>query len=354
MEKFLNILNKYLYMIESNNRSRFDINDAEKFVIEKIGGYNAYAKMGGYSCFFDTVKMLKNQSTIAPIQSSGFNGLNPALSTRWRLIKEAQNDEWDMAFMMQLSDILDMSGYIRNKKWHTQKEKNYILSIYDFLRNAKNRELASCEERCLELFDNEKFLLTEDKKVLTRLNLSYEQLKMKKYGQMFTYWIGKRDVTNSVIILENHSTFFSMKRWVEDGGDIFGIYPDLLIFGDGKHIIKSLSFLDEIADANKCMITYFGDIDPEGWLIYYTLKRKYAEYNINLFFPAYNFLMDSGKSFPIGEKKQNMNSNVLDFILKEFDTSYPQYNNTIQKLWNEKYRIPQEILTYEELKDMVR
>jgi hypothetical protein len=64
--------------------------------------------------------------------------------------------------------------------------------------------------------------------------------------------------------------------------------------------------------------------------------------------------MDSGKSFPIGEKKQNMNSNVLDFILKEFDTSYPQYNNTIQKLWNEKYRIPQEILTYEELKDMVR
>lgn len=63
------------------------------------------------------------------------------------------------------------------------KRKNYIISIYDFLKNSNNRELASCEERCLELFGNEKFLFTEDKKVLSRLNLSYEQLKMKNMGK---------------------------------------------------------------------------------------------------------------------------------------------------------------------------
>jgi hypothetical protein len=352
MHKIPKSLNNFVSMVVNNNRKRFDIESAERFVIEKTGGYNTYAQLGGYSSFFDAVKLLEKHGVIAPIQSSGFNGLNPVLKSRWRIVREAHVDEWDIAFMMQLSDKLDMSGYIKNPKWHTQKEKQLILSIYKFLKTADKREWASCEERCLELFGNEKFLLTEDRKVLSRLNLTYERLKMKKYGHMFTYWIGKRDKIRRVIILENHSTFFSMKRWVERGGTVFGITPDLIIFGDGKHIIKSFSFLNEIADAKKCIIDYFGDVDPEGWQIYYTLKKNYSGYNINLFFPAYKFLLDAKESFPIGDSKQNMNPNVLDFIINEFKQIYTQYVDKILCLWNEKNRIPQEFLTYEVLKDM--
>src|SRR5699024_340550 len=99
---------------------------------------------------------------------------------------------------------------------------------------------ASVEERSLELFYDEKFLIhrketTKGKYgILKRLKLSYEDLKMKKYGEMFIYWNKNGGRIKRVIILENHSTFFSYKRLVEDGEDIFGFQVDALIFGEGK------------------------------------------------------------------------------------------------------------------------
>ncbi len=341
MDKILKLFDQFMNQMKEKQRNRFSIEAAEKFVIEKIGGQSAYIRAGGYPCFYGNIKLLEQREEIAPIMSSEFNGITPALKSRWRLVNESQTQSWDTAFMMQLSDRLDMSGYIRNPQWHTSKEKQYILKIYDFLAGAQKREYASCEERCLELFGNEKFLQTEDKKVLSRLNLTYEQLKMIKYGQMFTYWIRKREETHNVLILENHSTFFSIKRWVEKGGNVFGIEPDLIIFGDGKHIIKSLSFLDEIAVAKDCMIKYFGDIDPEGWLIYTLLKKSYLNLDISLFYPAYQFLLDTGKSYDIGKSQQNMNPKVLEDIVREFTQWKPEYTNRIRSLWDAIERILQ-------------
>jgi hypothetical protein len=353
MDKITKLLHLFVNQIKEKQRNRFSIEDAEKFIIEKVGGQSSYIRIGGYPCFYNAMKLLEESGVIAPILSSNFNGINPALQSRWRLASESQNQQLDTAFMMRLSDRLDMSGYIRNPKWHTSKEKQYILSIYEFLKNVEKREYASCEERCLELFGNEKFMQSEDKKVISRLNLTYEQLKMIKYGHMFTYWISKREKTRNVLILENHSTFFSIKRWVEKGGMVFGIEPDLIIFGDGKHIIKSLSFLDEIAVAKDCVIKYFGDIDPEGWLIYTSLKKSYSELDISLFFPAYQFLLDTGKSYDIGDSLQNMNPKVLENIIKEFTQLRPEYVEKIEGLWNDRKRIPQEFLTFEVLKDLV-
>lgn len=349
MDKILEQLNLFVKNMKENQRNRFCIEDAERFVVEKIGGQSSYFQTGGYHCFYNAIKSLEIGGVISPVKSSGFNGINPALQSRWKLRNELQQ-QWDVSFMMQLSDKLDMSGYINNPKWHTLKEKQYILNIYEFLKNANKREYASCEERCLELFGNEKFLQTEDKKIISRLNLTFEQLKMIKYGQMFTYWIRRREKTQNILILENHSTFFSIKRWVENGGSVFGIEPDLIIFGDGKHIIKSLSFLDEIAVAKSCVIKYFGDIDPEGFLIYNSLKKNYSDLCISMFYPAYKFLLDTGKSYDIGQSQQNMNTNVLEDITLEFMQVIPEYVNKIKDLWNGKKRIPQELLTYEVLK----
>ncbi len=352
MDKILKLLNLFVDYMKEKQRNRFSIEDAEKFVIEKIGGQSSYVRTGGYPFFYNAIKSLEQREVIAPVVSSNFNGINPALQSRWRLVCESQIQQWGTAFMMQLSDRLDMSGYIRNPKWHTSEEKQYILSIYEFFKSVEKREYASCEERCLELFGNEKFLQTEDKKVISRLNLTYDQLKMIKYGQMFTYWIRKREKTRKVLILENHSTFFSIKRWAEKGGIVFGMEPDLIIFGDGKHIIKSLSFLDEIAVAKECVIKYFGDIDPEGFLIYTSLKKSYSELDIGLFFPAYQFLLDTGKSYDIGHSRQNMNPKVLEDIIREFMQLKPEYAGIIEDLWNYKKRIPQEFLTYEVLKGL--
>mgnify|MGYP002412505162 CR=1 FL=1 len=155
-----------------------------------------------------------------------------------------------------------------------------------------------------------------DNKILSRLNITYEDLKMKKYGEMFIYWKRGIESIKKVIILENHSTFFSYKRACEKGIDIFG------------------------------EILYFGDIDPEGFMIYRSFKERYSDLNIDLHLKAYINLLKIARKHPcIG---QNKNILDLDFILNEFAShSLDDYGEMLKELWTRDLRIPQEYITYE-------
>jgi hypothetical protein len=345
-------INSCISEIQAQGKKRFNLSSIESRVITKMGGKSRYVNSGGYSAFRAAIIKLQEDGLIKPIESSEYNGMIPPLKTRWSIVDDAalHSKIWPEGFILQVSDMLDMSGYVRNPAWQTDQEKEYIENIYGFLKNADKREWASCEERCLELFGEEKFLSTGEKKVLARLNLTFENLKMKKYGQMFSYWIRNRKESNSIIILENHSTFFSFKRCAEKDIPIFSVCPDILIFGDGKNIIKSLGFLDEIADSKKCEIKYFGDIDPEGWLIYKLLSEKYPELNISLFMPAYRYLLQNGKSRPMGDVLQTSNREVLEYVAREFIRSdNHDLTEYLIRLWDERKRIPQEFITFETL-----
>jgi hypothetical protein len=351
----MDIVEKYfnncISEVQAQGKKRFNLSSIENHVITKIGGKSRYVNSGGYNAFRAAVIKLQEKGLIKPIEASEYNGMIPPLKTRWTLADSRDtNETWPESFILQVSDMLDMSGYVRNSGWQTAQEKKYIESIYHFLKNADKREWASCEERCLELFGEEKFLSTSEKRVLTRLNLTFEDLKMKKYGQMFSYWTRGKKESSQIIILENHSTFFSFKRCAERNIPIFTVNPDILIFGDGKNIIKSLEFLDEITDSKKCEIKYFGDIDPEGWLIYELLCKKHPHLNISLFMPAYRYLLQNGKSHPIGDVLQTSNRDVLKYIVDEFVRSgNSDLTDNIIKLWGNRRRIPQEYITFEVL-----
>ena len=64
--------------------------------------------------------------------------------------------------MMKLSDLLDFSFYERHPEWQTKEEWTIIQHLYTFLQSAEEREVVSLEERSLELFGHEKFLLDSE------------------------------------------------------------------------------------------------------------------------------------------------------------------------------------------------
>jgi DNA topoisomerase VI subunit A len=167
---------------------------------------------------------------------------------------------------------------------------------------------------------------------------------------MFVYWNrGVRQI-KTAIILENHSTFFSYKRAAMEGYDIFGIDPDAIIYGQGKDIVSSFSFIHEIADAERIKVFYFGDIDPEGYMIYKSLKEAYGSVNILLQLDAYKYLLYYGKSYPI-KKAQNKNIENLNFVTNEFAANnYHEVAENLKRLWDANRRIPQEFITYEYLR----
>jgi len=333
-----------------SHRKRFYLNDLKNYIIKKVNGVEAYSKIEGYKTLYKLLKDKEKADEIRAIKSSSLNDRNPPLKKRWELVKD-KKEKWDKREIFCLSSKLDLSYYLKRPDLQNTKLLEKLKKVYLFLKEKDEREWASREERSLELFDDEKFLSRkEGRRFLRRLKLSLADLKAEKYSQMFVYWKNNIKI-KKVLILENHSIFISCKRALSDDIPLFSFSPDTLIYGSGKHIVKSLSFLKEIADINEVEIYYVGDIDPAGFSIYHFLKEKYEDFNLQLFKEFYREMIKRGnKGYEI-KTEQNKNKVVLDTILKEFKVKKDKnFRETIKYLWENNLRIPQEVITYEVLK----
>lgn len=348
-------IKKFLVELKSKNKKRFDLDDLERYLINYYKGESIYHSNGGYLELHNQIISLKKREEIREIKSSSYNGLNPPLKNRWEVIVEKKVSTWDRSKLLRFSDSLDFSYYINNPVYQTDLEWEYIENIYRFLKSKDSREWSSVEERSLELFYDEKFLVKGKERskgkygILKRLKLSYEDLKMKKYGEMFIYWNRGTKYIKNIIILENHSTFFSYKRVAEEKGQVFGFDVDVLIFGEGKKIENSFSFIDEITTLDDLKVLYFGDVDSEGFGIYYRLKSRYPNINIKLQSKAYGDLIEmSNKEYP--QSGQKKDGEYLDFFLEEMEDSLNEDNiEKLRYIWDNDLRIPQELITYEYL-----
>lgn len=353
-----NIVKKTINDYQKQGRKTFNIKDIEDIIIKNIGGYTEYHIRGGYENFYNAIIKIKKEGLIDEMKTVGFNNTKPSLKLKWNIIYKDTLNKWSNKQILKLSDLLDMSKYIKNPRLQTDKELEYIEVIYNFIKHRDSREWATLEERSLELFKDEKYLKAGnkgnnheiEKGILKRLNLSLEDLKIKKYGEMFVYWNrGVKEVKN-VAIVENYSTFYSYKRTVEENRRIFGFFPDIIIFGGGKKIIKSLSFIEEIASNDDVKIKYFGDIDPEGLMIYDSIKNKYMNLDINLDIAAYRELINYYE-YKQPCYNQRKNKKALSNVLEEIrNTGEDELADKILKLWELDFRLPQEYITYEYIK----
>lgn len=344
--------------VKCKKNKKFELIELENFIINKCGGQSDYYKKGGYEAFYDAMQQLKEGGLIKEIKKSDSNKKNKLpMKLRWSLVNNETKQLWKDEDMIAVSDILNLKTYLKHPQYQTEQEWKYIKNIYLFLKESDKRQWASVEERCLELFDDEKFLTENEggkkqNRVLKRLGLKLEHIKAKQYGEQFIYW--NKGVSNikTIIILENHSTFFAFKNVVKNGIEIFEIEPDALIFGYGNKILSSFSFIDEIADSSIIKVYYFGDIDPVGISIYEGLREKYPNIDITLLASAYiELLKICNKNYKC--KDQIKIQKHLDLFLDELkQCNYESYEEDIKRLWNMNLRIPQELITYEYLLKM--
>lgn len=348
-------IRKYLEDLVKKNRKRFYLVDLENYIRDSFGGSSKYLEKGGYIAFSKAMNKLKDENLVKEIKASAYNGLNPPLRLRWEIVVKEKKQNWDKFKLLKFSDLLDFTYYLNNPNFQTDKEWEYVENIYNFLKDRDKREWASVEERSLELFYDEKYLIARKDSpkgkygILKRLKLSYDDLKMKNYGEMFIYWNrGTRDI-RKVIILENHSTFFSYKKMAEKNKEIFGIAPDILIYGEGNKIENSFAFIEEIGDISNMEVYYFGDIDSEGFGIYTRLKERYPNAYIKLQKQAYVHLISlCNRNYPWKGKVKNQV--YLDFFLKEMgDFLASDLRDKLINIWEKDFRIPQELINYEYL-----
>lgn len=328
-------------------KKKINMNDLE-IQLRKIVDH--YFDMDGYTLFCRAIHLLQEEGQLTPIQNKQLNGKTPGLPLYYWVNIKSQETKWNRLEMMKLSDQFDFSYYERHPEWQTVAEWGRIEKLYQFLQTSQERETVSIEERSLELFGHEKFLIDsesfpEGKGFLTRIGIAEEQLKMVRYGEPFVFWMkqGKeiKDIQR-VLIVENLSFFHTAIRLLED--ELLDYEPELIIYGEGTKIERSFSFFFRMFPPKNYLFYYAGDLDASGYGILIRLMEKYQDYSIQPALKIYRKMIECQHQRNDQKLGQTQNTTYRDLFFQWF-TEEEQV--LLRQLWQENQRIPQEVLTIE-------
>jgi hypothetical protein len=330
-----------------SQKKKINSNDLE-FQLRKL--MDDYFEMDGYSLFYRAVETLQAEGELIPIKNNQYNGKTPALPLFYWVNIKVQAAKWDRLEMMKLSNRFDFSYYERHPEWQTEDEWNRIQNLYTFLKSSQEREIVSLEERSLELFGHEKFLIDSDsfpdgKGFLARIGLSEDQLKMVNYGEPFVFWMkqGKemKDIQR-ILIVENLSFFHTSIKLLEENQ--LDYEPELIIYGEGTKIERSFSFFYRMFPQKNYLFYYAGDLDAAGYGIIIRLIEKYPDCCIQPALLIYRKMLECLEQRNDQKIGQTQNLKYRDLFFQWFTE---EEQASLLQLWQENKRIPQEVLTIE-------
>ena len=288
---------------------------------------------------------LINEEVIQPLKTSKKNVRG--MYVKYRIIKHNDTIEVKEEIVQTLIKPIKIEYYLKNPKEYVQ-DREFIQTINNYLKNSENKDMPiTVNERSYQLFKNEK-LLKENENILNKLGIEFETLNCyDTYEPFFCYinpsFQGKNKV---VIIIENKDTFWSTKKAAEGNSNVY-----MVIYGEGKKILKSFSYIKEFDISNSDKILYFGDIDYEGINICMSLIYAYPKYNIQIFKNAYKKCLELEDNLQKLHHNQNKVNHYIDEFCKVFDTLSQE---KLKYIFDNNFYIPQEILTFEELKKVIK
>lgn len=266
---------------------------------------------------------------------------------KYKILKlKEENEEKIKEEILKLDKKIKIDYFLKHPKEYI-KYKEIITPINEFIKQTNGRkiETITVNERSYQIYKNEK-CLKENEEILKKLGLTYKDLYAYDTYEPFFYYINTeyeiRKLKNkTILIIENKDTFWTIVKAIQKL-KIENIY--MIIYGEGKKILKSFSFIEEFKIDSKDNIYYFGDIDFEGINIYVSLKEKYNRYNISAYTKGYETILDIEKTPEKVRKNQNINQDKIEKFINEFDK---EYKDKLIEIFNNKKYIPQEVFNYE-------
>ena len=243
---------------------------------------------------------------IMPVKSSPLNGKKPALHTSYWLVEE-KPDYGEETEELQFRTVpgIRTDYYLKHLDVYREERKWVRLLNRFFLEQrgagGEGPACVSLNERSFQIWGREKFLQREQgRKILAHCGIGMEELRVYQTTEPLAYYSGTRRVLQTVLILENKDTFYTMRRWLmggfalsgEDGGKeesvdaasspgkIFGREIGTVIYGAGKGILRSFEDFQFCVEPHinhpNNEILYFGDLDYEGIGIYERLAALFS------------------------------------------------------------------------------
>lgn len=318
-----------------------------------------YLGIDDYESFAEKVQSLCEDGTIAPVKSSRTNGKRPPLYNRYA-IKQEEKDytQFEDELKYKLNYRLHADYYLKHLEQY-ERDRDMVLKLSSFLNEKKELldTVASENERSFQIWQREKFLREgAGKTLLKNLGFPVEELNIYPTTEPLAYFSIHKDIPQTILILENMDTFYTMRTFLlNGGGSIFSKPVSTLIYGRGKDIWRTFN------DFTVCIepyllngeneMLYFGDMDYEGIYIYQQLKENFKKgFEIKPFKEAYCFMLDKaeGESYELPQSKAGQNKNISDEFFSWFDKDY---RRRITGLLESGKYIPQEIISLRDLQE---
>lgn len=345
-------IEEYLFNLKQQRLKRLESKELETYIISFIGS-DAYWRFGGYNVFAKVISDLVKDRVIRPIKATGHNGRSPGLYNRYQLTIVDELSESDrQKLLVRYHPEINTSYYLKKPREY-EVDETYLVALDKFLRECagyKKQPQVTVNERSFEVFGYEKWLLSvHGQKFMQRIKITLDDLWCyQTYEPFFFFALKAADGSEklNVLIVENKDTFFSLKKLLQDGICTWnGITFHLLIYGEGRKIQKSFSFFWELEQYRHCETTfyYFGDLDPEGILIWFDLQKD-IDVEVKPFTYFYEALFEKfASTAPKLHSGQTLSKEAVAAFLDGFRL---QNVTNIRRMLEQRCYLPQEGLNY--------
>lgn len=343
-----NIVLNYLKNIKNKS---FDIDGLLKSIQTRYA--NFYDTSGGYSALYETIEGLVSDGYISPIKNSGRYFMTPPLFNRYRttdllrgkVIGKEEVEELTNEIMC-LNPKLDKHYYLEHPDKYLDDRKR-VVELNNWM-NKQDSTLTlprnTVNERSFEIFNNEKYLSDKGQKMILNLKLTLEDLNCYKTYEAFFYMLFDSKGKGNALIIENKDSFMSLLYYFQKQAkpNLRNIPMGMLIYGEGKKIIKSFDFMNELKrQVDIDTVFYWGDLDYTGIEILQTLMKTYPQYKVVPLAGLYKQMLECAKNPPFLRTEQNRIS--IEKFLGFFDEETAE---RIKKILGNGRYIPQEAVRF--------
>lgn len=327
-----------------------------------------------------SVKELVKQGVLEPIRASKTNGRIPALYNKYRIKKTQKDYSKTIGKIKLLHPNFDHQAYFNDPELYEINEGSITALSYYFWHCEKELETPmSVNERSFRIWGREKYLkehliglsgfiklrMLSDNEFIPE-KVFKEILNFYSTPEPFFDYVHEKKSEMNVLIIENKDTWYSLRKALKETGNntIYGKSYQILLYGEGRKITRSTSRLEEyhneILSNSKNTYAYFGDLDIEGLLIYCDLKRNNSELALEKCIGLYEAMITKARElqnnenlpyelpFTKDERRKNVNWDELLFGFTTEDSIF------LRRLFENGYYIPQEILNYKLLCDLMK
>nr|WP_296480951.1 DUF2220 family protein [uncultured Acetatifactor sp.] len=334
----------------------------KKIPLEQLLGES---RTDDYQAQYDYVLAQMEAQRIRPVKSSPLNGKKPALHLYYWAEEEKPDYHEELEELnFGMDPVLCTDYYLRHPEVYRSEARWVRMLNRYFLERREQKagwgqpERVSLNERSFQIWGREKFLQKEQgRRILAHCGIRLEQLSVYETTEPLAYYSCSRKAPQTLLILENKDTFYSMRRFlgVMDGitrnaavcrQTIFGVEIGTVIYGAGKGILRSFEdfrfCVEPYMNDSRNQIFYFGDLDYEGIGIYERLEGLFE--TVRPFAEAYEKMLEKARAFGLDllpEASEKQNRNLSGRFFRHF--SEETRKRMRQILESGKY-IPQEII----------